>query len=405
MSTKSTGRHPDKVLTATRVRGLKEPGRYTDGNGLYLIVDPSGAKRWVLRTVVQGRRRDIGLGGVQIVSLADARDQAATMRRVARDGGDPLAARRKSQIAVPTFEEAARKVYAERKATWKNAKHSAQWINSLVSYVFPDIGSRRVDHIDTPDILRVMGPIWLTKPETARRVRQRLSTIFDWAKASGFRDGENPVHGVGKGLPNQPEEKAHHAALPVADLPQFMEKLAVSDANQLTRLGLEFLILTASRTGEVIGATWSEIDEDKSVWTIPGSRMKGRSAHRVPLSDRCIEILQRVRVIGCGSDFLFPGRKLDKPLSNMAFLMLLRRMELSVTAHGFRSTFSDWAAEHTRHPREVVEMALAHTIKNRVEAAYRRGDLLDKRRRLMEDWERFAQGASGTVVVLRRDTK
>lgn len=395
---KSTGKHPDKALTAAKVRGLTETGRYADGNGLHLVVDPSGAKRWLLRTMVRGRRRDIGLGGVALVSLAEARVQAAEMRRIARAGGDPLAERNRARAVVPTFEEAARRIFEERKEAWRNAKHAAQWMSSLETYVFPDLGARAVDHVETPDILRVLGPIWLTKPETARRIRQRMATVFDWAKAAGFRDGENPVSGVARGLPKQPDAKTHHKALPVAEMPGFMARLAAADANETTRLAFEFLILTAARTGEVRGARWAEIDLEAGVWTVPAARMKAKREHRVPLSPRCRAILARAREIGSGSDFLFPGRSPLKPMSNMAFLMLLRRMEVDVTAHGFRSSFSDWAAERTRHVREVVEMALAHTIRNPVEAAYRRGDLFEKRRALMDDWARFLAPQAGTVT-------
>lgn len=393
------GKHPEKALNAAKVRAMTEPGRYADGNGLYLVVDPSGAKRWVLRTIVRGRRRDIGLGGLQVVPLAEAREQAASMRKLARAGGDPLAERRRARAVVPTFEEAARQVYEERQSTWRNEKHAAQWINTLQTYVFPDLGRRSVDHVDTPDILRVLGPIWLTKPETARRVRQRIATVFDWAKAAGFREGENPVSGVGRGLPKQTDAADHHTALPFIEVPSFIDMLRASDANEVTRLGFEFLILTAARTGEVIRASWAEIDEEARVWTISADRMKARREHRVPLTERCLAILSRAREIGCGSEFLFPGRTPTKPLSNMAFLMLLRRMNANVTAHGFRSSFSDWAAERTRHSREVVEMALAHAINNRVEAAYRRGDLFNKRRKLMDDWERFACTANGAIAI------
>jgi integrase len=399
---KPTGRHPTKKLSPATVRATNEPGRYADGNGLYLIVDPSGAKRWVLRTMVHGRRRDIGLGGVQTVTLAEAREQATEMRRIARAGGDPLGDRRKARQAVPTFEQAARQVYKERRATWRNAKHASQWINTLEAYVFPMIGGRQVNQLDTPDILRVLGPVWLTKPETARRVRQRIATVFDWARASGFREGENPVAGVDRGLPRQPEDRTHHTALPVSELPGFITRLRESDANEITRLAFEFLILTATRTSEVLCGKWTEIDLEAGIWAIPAARMKMKREHRVPLYDRCREILARAREIGCGSDYIFPGRNIRKPLSNMAFLMALRRMELDVTAHGFRSTFADWAAERTRYPREVVEMALAHVVKNKTEAAYRRGDLLDKRRQLMEDWQRFALGSIGQVVTLNR---
>lgn len=391
---KGKGRHPEKALTAVQVRQLKAPGRYADGNGLYLLVEPSGARRWLLRIVVQGRRRDIGLGGAGLVTLAEARDNALAMRKLAREGGDPLAERQVARVTVPTFREAAERVHDEHKAGWRNDKHAQQWLNTLVQYAFPELGARPVDAIETPDILKVLSPIWTTKPETARRVRQRMSAVMDWAKAAGHRTGENPVDGVAKGLPKQAERAQHHAAMPYSEVPAFVARLREPGGNEISRLGFEFLILTASRTSEVLQARWSEVDTDQGLWIVPAARMKAGREHRVPLSARCIAILERTRALAAGSDHVFPGQSIEKPLSNMALLMQLRRWELKVTAHGFRSSFRDWAAEETSYPREIAEMALAHTISNKVEAAYRRGDLLDKRRLLMEDWARFAGGGT-----------
>ena len=330
------GRHPEKALSAVRVRSIAEPGRYADGNGLYLVVDRSGAKRWLLRTVVRGKRCDIGLGGLKLVTLSEAREKAATYRKLARDGGDPLAARRRERVVIPTFAEAARSVHAAHAASWKNKKHAAQWINTLVEYVFPALGDRRVDHIDTPDVLRVLSPIWLAKPETARRVRQRVRTVMDWAKAAGYRTGENPVDGVAKGLPRQPDRANHHAALPYAQVPQFVRRLRESDAGEPARLAFEFLVLSAARTNEVLQATWREVDWRIALWTVPPERMKSAREHRVPLAPRCLEILARAKEIASDSDFIFPGRSVNKPLSDMVFLMMLRRMQLDVTAHGFQ---------------------------------------------------------------------
>jgi integrase len=246
-----------------------------------------------------------------------------------------------------------------------------------------------VDQIDTPDVLKVLSPIWLTKPETARRVRQRIRTVLDWAKAAGFRTGENPVEGVAKGLPKQTDRDEHHTALPYAQVPAFVQKLRESGGSEIVRLAFELLILTASRTGEVLGGRWTEFDLQQKVWTVPADRMKASRPHRVPLTDRALEIVARAKEIGGRSDYVFPGRSGTKSLSNMALLMALRRMNLDITAHGFRSSFRDWAAEQTNFPREVCEMALAHSIENRVEAAYRRGDLFEKRRELMEVWATF----------------
>lgn len=385
---KRAGKHPEKALTAVTVRQTKTPGRYADGNGLYLEVDASGAKRWTLRIVIQGRRRDLGLGSVSLVSLSEAREKALLMRKIAREGGDPLLERRKAQGAIPTFSEAAERVHAEHAPSWKNEKHAAQWLTTLKTYAYPGIANLPINAIDTPMLLRVLSPIWLSKPETARRLRQRLGTVFDWAKAAGYREGDNPIEGVERGLPKNTRQKEHHAAMAYSEVPAFVKALRATDAGLAVRLGFEFLILTAARTGEVLGATWGEMDLQEKIWTIPASRMKAQRLHRVPLSARCLDILTEAQQFGSDC-FVFPGRSEDKALSNMAFLMVLRRMKLDVTAHGFRSAFRDWAAESTNHSREVCEMALAHTVENKVEAAYRRGDLFEKRRKLMSDWSLF----------------
>ena len=385
---KRSGGHPQKSLSAAAIRNKARPGRYADGNGLYLVVDPSGAKRWVLRTVVQGHRRDMGLGSTQLVALADARETATRYRRLAREGGDPLAERRRQRVTIPTFEAAAHLVHQEHAPAWRNGKHNAQWLNTLRDYVFPIFGNRPVDEIDTPQVLRALSPIWLAKPETARRVRQRIKVVLDWAKASGFRSDDNPVDGVTKGLPRPATNKTHHAAMQHADVPKFMTRL-VEQHNGMAALALQFLILTAARTGEVLHAAWSEIDIDDASWIIPAQRMKSGRQHRVPLTPVCIELLHRARALGGGSPLVFPGTSPSKPMSNMVFLMLLRRMQLSVTVHGFRSSFRDWAAETTHFAREVCEMALAHSVGDKTEAAYRRGDLFAKRRQLMEAWATF----------------
>lgn len=395
-----SGKHPHKALTTTRINSIKSKGRFADGNGLYLVVDPSGAKRWVLRTMVRGKRRDIGLGGLKLVSLAEAREKAAEFRRTAREGGDPLAERRKATMVVPTFKEAAKAVYESYKAAWKNPKHAAQWISSLEAYAFPIIGGHRVNEIETSDVMRVLSPIWLSKPETARRVRQRIKSTLDWAKASGFRSGDNPVDGVTSGLPKHSDGDNHFSAIAYKEVPAFVAALRSSDANEIIRLAFELLILTATRTNEVLNTDWAEVDLKKKVWTIPASRMKMSREHRIPLSDRAIQIFERMESIGRGEGLVFPGRNAEKPLSNMAFLMTIRRMNMNFTAHGFRSAFRDWAAETTNFPRDVCEMALAHTIKNKTEAAYRRGDLFDKRRALMDDWMQFADDRQQKKVTL-----
>lgn len=390
---KRTGKHPEKALSAIQVKQFKEPGRYTDGNGLYLVVDHSGAKRWLLRLVVQGKRRDIGLGGVSYVTLAEAREMATEYRKIARAGGDPVAVRKVATKVVPTFKVAAEAVHEEHKASWSNGKHQQQWLNTLETYAFPIIGDKPVDQITTPDILSILSPIWLLKPETARRVRQRIGTVLSWAKAAGHRTGDNPVEGVSKGLPKQARKDNHHEAMPYVEVPKFIVAMRANGSDMRSKLALEFLILTAARTSEVLKAEWKEFDLDAKLWTVPASRMKAKRVHRVPLSDRCVGILTEAKTISGKSDFVFPGRSEAAPISNMTMLTILRRMKLSVTAHGFRSSFRDWAAETTAYPRELAEMALAHTIENKVEAAYRRGDMLEKRADMMQAWARYLSGA------------
>jgi len=400
------GRHPDKRLTVVRVRTLKTPGRYADGNGLYLVIDPSGAKRWIWRGKIQGKRCDAGLGSVKSVALIDARDQAAQFRREARAGKDPLGDRRRArhreENPVPTFKAAARAVHKDHSKTFRNAKHRAQWLASLEQYAFPLLGERRVDSIEASDVLKVLAPIWTTTPETARRVKQRIKVVFDWTKASGFRSGDNPTDGLTKVLPKHRGEKKHHAALPYAAVPAFILELRTTDASPSIRLAFELLILTATRTSEVRDATWAEVDLEAKVWTIPGARMKAGREHRVPLSERACELFQQARVYAAGSRYVFPGRTDERPLSNMVFLMLLRRMERDdITVHGFRSSFRDWAAEKTNVPRAVCEAALAHAVQDKTEAAYFRSDLFEQRRSLMDTWAKFATAKPADVVSIR----
>lgn len=398
------GRHPHNKLTPVGIRHVKQPGRYADGNGLYLVVDPSGAKRWIWRGHIKakGKRCDLGLGSVRLVSLADARDEAAQLRRSARAGKDPLADRERDRHPVPTFKKAAQDVHTAHGKTFRNAKHRAQWLASLDQYVFPLIGGKLVDTIESADVLKVLAPIWTTTPETARRVKQRIKVVFDWAKASGFRSGENPTDGLTKVLPKHRGEKQHHAALPYPAVPTFIHGLRTADTSESIRLAFELLILTATRTSEVIHARWTEVDVDAKVWTIPGARMKAGRDHRVPLSARAIEILERAQVVATGSPYVFPGRAVEKPLSNMAFLMLLRRLNHdTVTTHGFRSSFRDWAAEKTNVPRAVCEAALAHAVQDKTEAAYFRSDLFELRRSLMDTWAKFATAKPADVVSIR----
>ena len=396
----ATGKQQQNRLSAVFVRSVTKAGRYLDGNGLYLNVQPSGAKRWFLRVVVMGRRRDFGLGGLSVVSLAEAREEATKLRKIVQQNGDPLAEREKEKSIVLTFKEAAREVHKIHSATWKNDKHKKQWITTLENYVFPTFGSLHVDNIGTPEILSVLNPIWLTKPETARRVRQRIHTVLEWAKAAGFRSGDNPVDGILKILPKQPVSQAHHTALPYKEVPIFIKSLRSINAEGIAPLAFEFLILTATRTSEVLNATWDEINLEDKTWTIPDSRMKNKREHRIPLQPRLIEILEEVRKLSEGSLYIFPNPHTGKPLSTMVFLMLLRRMKQDITAHGFRSSFRDWASERTNIPRDVCEAALAHSLRDKTEAAYKRTDLFEKRRELMSLWTKFATEEHGEVITI-----
>ena len=320
-------------LTAVFVRQKKDPGRYGDGNGLYLVVDPSGASRWVLRVMCNGKRRDVGLGGTATISLAEARDKAHELRKLAKAGEDPVAARRALREGVPTFEECARTVHKNRKSTWRNGKHTNQWLKTLELYAFPTIGQMAVNRVGTAEILKLLLPIWSTKSETARRVLQRVSTIIDYATAAGMRSGENPCRLAVLGLPKQTEEIEHFAALPYAEAPAFVQKLRGSNAAEITKLAFEFLILNAARSGEVRLAPKAEIDLEKGLWVIPAQRMKAGKEHTVPLTPRAIEIAKAAKALFPDANLLFPSpNNEEKPLSDMALTELLRRLKIDATA-------------------------------------------------------------------------
>ena len=394
-------RHQRRGLTARTVQTISDAGRHGDGNGLYLLVAPGGSKSWMLRTVVKGRRSDIGIGSANLVTLAEAREQAQALRKVARNGGDPLALRRDQRRTVPTLSEAATQVHAIQSSAFKNDKHGKQWLASLKG-VLAVCGSKRVDAVSSADLLGALTPAWLSKSETSRRVLQRLGTIFQWCKAQGYRNDGLPTEGLTKALPRQRGGQEHHAALSYQKLPEFLTALRESGNGEAVKVAFEFLILCASRTSEVLNARWSEIDLEAKCWTIPAERMKAGVAHRVPLTGRCLTLLERAKGISDGGPFVFPGRRASQPLSNMVFLMALRRMGRGdLTAHGFRSTFRDWTAERTNSPRAVCEAALAHTLRDKTEAAYNRTDLFEKRRDLMEAWTRFALTEPADVVRLR----
>ena len=386
-------------LNATQVRTLKEPGRYSDGDGLILNVKEGGSKSWLLRLQHDGKRREFGLGSLKDVSLADAREKAGVVRKQVREGADPVAEKQKQRERVPTFREAAKTVHKEHQRGWKNGKHQAQWLATLEAYAFPAIGDLSVEAIEGRMVRDVLADIWLEKPETARRVRQRIGAVLDYAYSKGWRTQEAPMRSVTKGLPRQPRKTGHFEAMPYSDVPAFLATLRERDS--MGRLALEALILTAARSGEVRGATWDEIDLDAALWTIPGKRMKAGKAHTVPLSPVAVEVFKRAAGLRLkGSELVFYGQKPGRPLSDMTLLKVLRDMELPFTVHGFRSAFRDWAAEETSFPGEVAEAALAHAIPNKVEAAYRRTDFLEKRRNLMAAWSGYCSEASANVVAL-----
>lgn len=402
-------------LSAKTVEKAKQPGYYHDGAGLYLQVGDAGSKSWIYRYTLAGKTREMGLGSHGAFTLAEARERARTQRKLLADGVDPIAARdaQKTQELLRkantlTFAQCAEKYIAAHRAGWRNPKHVAQWTNTLRDYAEPVIGKLPVHEVDTARVMRVIEPIWTKKAETAQRVRGRIERILDWARVQKYREGENPARWRGhldKLLPNPSRVHVvkNLAALPYNRIGAFVRELREQPGTAAK--ALEFAILTAARTGEVRGAKWPEFDLEAGVWTVPPERMKAKKLHRVPLSPRALEI---VKAQSRDGDYVFHSERTpDKPFSDMAMLKVLERMERDeVTVHGFRSTFRDWTAEQTSYPRDVCEMALAHAIESDVEAAYRRGDLLEKRRALMKDWARFCATPStkGNVVSIKRRT-
>ena len=404
-------------LTALKVSRDMPAGMHADGAGLYLQVTGAGAKSWIFRYSLRGKAREMGLGSLSAVSVADARVKASECRTLRQEGIDPIEARnaRHAQAALDaaksiTFKEAAERYIAAHRAGWTNAKHCWQWEQTLETYAYPTLGALSVQAIDTALAVKVLEPIWTAKPETANRLRGRIETILDWAKVRGFRQGDNPARWRGHlefDFPARAKVKPikHHAALPYAEMPEFIAQLREQEG--VAARALEFTVLTAARTNEALGLQWSELNATEKLWTVPANRMKAKKEHRVPLSERALSIVSRATDTETGDGaFVFAGRREGKPLSNMAMWAVLKRMGLNdLTVHGFRSTFRDWAAERTNFPNEVVEMALAHAVGGRVEAAYRRGDLFDKRRRLMAEWATFCNTPKaverGAVVPLR----
>jgi integrase len=391
------------ALTAKKISTLEE-GRHGDGRGLYLQVTASGARSWLLRYERHGRERAMGLGSFEDFTLEEARDRARKARQLLKDGIDPIDARRETRNAQVlastkaaarnvTFKDCAAQYFNFHSSKWKNRKHAAQFLSTLETYAYPVFGKLPVASIDKSHVLTAIEPIWLEKTETASRLRGRIEAVLDFAQVRGYREGDNPAEWSGNlkhllPAPTAVTKVKHHAALPYSDLPVFIKNLA--DRTGVAARALEFLVFTAGRTGEVLGARWEELDVAGKTWIVPADRMKAKKEHRVPLSEPAIVIL---KAIPRESDYVFPGAKPNVALSNMAMAELLKRMDrLDITVHGFRSTFRDWAAETTDYPNYVVEMALAHVVGNRVEAAYRRGDLFEKRRQLMAAWAEYCLG-------------
>lgn len=401
-------------LSARKVAALSQPGMHADGGGLYLQVSRYNTKSWVFRFTLNKRAREMGLGSLQNTSLADARVAAEKCRALLHDRIDPIEHRRNERVArshdlgrAKTFKECATAYIKSHSAGWKSAKHAAQWDATLKTYAHPVLGDQPVDAIHVGMVMEVLDPIWQTKTETASRVRGRIESILDWATARDYRSGENPARWKGrleKLLPPKSKVRRvkHHKALPYRQIGSFMATLREHDG--IVARGLEFTILTAARTEEVTGAMWREIDLDRGVWTVPGERMKNGKEHRVPLSRQALDILMAIELHE-GSEFIFPGRVGNSRLSDMAMLQHAQRMDFDkITVHGFRSTFRDWAGDCTNHQHEVAELSLAHTEGDKVVAAYRRGDMFEKRRRLMNDWANFcdatAEKQSGNVVKM-----
>jgi integrase len=390
-------------LTATKLRTLVQPGTYGDGEGLYLQVRGPRNRSWLFRYKLNRKPRLMGLGRAADLTLAEAREAAQAARRLVRQGIDPIDRRRaeRASTGLNTFREVAEAYIRAHSPGWRNAQHREQWQRTLESYAYPILGSLGVATIDTGAIMRVLEPIWRGKTETAGRLRGRIEAVLDYASANGWRTGDNPARLRGhlsKLLPARSKiaPVKHHPALPWQQIRTFMRDL--QQQQSVSALALRFTILTAARTGEVIGARWSEIDATGKVWCIPGARMKSGRDHRVPLSDDALDVLremEKLRTEDSDKAPVFPGSKRGIPLSNMAMLMLLRRMRKGrLTVHGFRSTFRDWCAETTNYPREVAEAALAHTLNDKTEAAYQRADLIEKRRRLMTDWSGFCASSA-----------
>jgi integrase len=407
-----------RVQNALTVKGvqamLKKPGRYADGQGLFLEVKSATAASWILRYKSGDKMREKGLGSAHTVDLAKAREAAAKVRVQVSEGHDPLAEKEATK-AAPTFKSVATEVLATLKPGWRNAKHAHQWEKTLETYAYPTIGDKPVDTIEAQDLLAILQPLWLDKHETGRRVRQRLATVLDYAFSQGWRPAETPMRAISRGLPKRTKAVKHFEAMPYGEIATFMAELR-SERQGMGALALEALILTAARSGDIRGATWDEIDLDAKLWAIPATRMKRPRPHLIPLSDAAVTVFKRALELRTGDEPLcFPGiartrataaqAAMAKPLSDASLKAVLVRMGRTALPHGFRSTFKDWASEVARYPNELSEAALAHAIKDKTEAAYRRGDLLERRREMMEAWAAWCDARPTSNVIALHDDR
>lgn len=407
--TKARTRRAEKTLSAAFVRKVKEPGKYHDGGGLglYLRVEQNGSRFWIQRISIRGKRCELGLGSPPLVPLAEARETALENKRIVRAGGDPLRQKREAQ-AIPTFEEAARNVHELHKPTWRSEKHARDFINSLETYAFPRLADRKVSEVSSADVLAVLQPFWVTKPETARRVRQRIGTIMKWAVAQGWRQ-DNPAENIGQALPKHDRTQKPMKSLPYHEVAGCIETVKASGAWVATKLALEFLILTVTRSKEVRLARWDQIDfqdadgATNGTWNLQATDKKEKRSFRVPLSSRAIEILAEAGTLRDGSGLVFPSAR-GKPLSDMTLSKLVKELGFNADVHGFRTSFRTWAQEQTNFPREVAEAAMAHKVGSAVERAYARSDVFEKRRMLMDAWSAYLNVKRGEIVRIGGST-
>ena len=385
-------------LSATSLAKLrKAPGRHSDGGGLFLVVGDNGSASWLVRMQKSGRRRDFGLGSLDKVSLSDARKARDVVRGQFEAGLDPVVERKKAD-GVPTFRVAAATVHKAQRKAWSDGKHQSQWINTLTTYAFPVIGDLPVNKIDQRAILDVLLPIWIEKNETARRVRQRIGAVLDWAFVKGYRETEAPMRALTKGLPRVTAARGHHEAMAYADVAGFMARLRAGE-DTMGRLALEALVLTAARSGEVRGATWDEVDLEAGLLSIPAARMKRKKPHVIPLPPAVVAVFKRALALQTGDEtMVFPGLVRGKSISDATMAKVLKVMGETAKPHGFRSSFKDWAGEVAGFPNELSEAALAHAIPNKAEAAYRRGDMLERRRVMMAAWADYCDGGRGVAL-------